>query len=163
MLVALAAFIYRRRWETLVGSALFLALSIAVIIRGGRLTGGSFGDREAEKTQVLVEQVLGHSTDTTFVAIFHSETLDPRDEAFRVAMSEALAPLADDPDVIGVVTPDRAPLELAPEMVSPRAKSAVAMVSLRGDFKEALSRYPAVRARLRSPEIPPRFLQSPSP
>lgn len=153
MLVALATFIYRRRWETLVGSALFLALSIAVIIRGGRLTGGSFGDREAEKTQVLVEQVLGHSTDTTFVAIFHSETLDPRDEAFRVAMSEALAPLADDPDVIGVVTPDRAPLELAPEMVSPRAKSAVAMVSLRGDFKEALSRYPAVRARLRSPEL----------
>ena len=42
---------------------------------------------------------------------------------------------------------------LAPSMVNGDAKSAIAMVSLKGDFKEALARYPAVRAHLQSPEL----------
>ncbi len=153
MFATLAAFIYRRRWWTLAASTLFLAASIATILRGGRLTGGSFGDGEAEKTQRLVEQVLGHSTDTTFVAVFHSDTLEARQPPFRAAMKAALAPLASHPDVLSVMTPDDAPFLIAPEMVNVGARSAVAMVSLKGDFKEALSRYPAVRARLRSADL----------
>jgi len=62
MFAALAAFIHRRPWWTLVACGLFLAVAIAVIVRGGRLTGGSFGDREAAQTQRLVEQVLGRFT-----------------------------------------------------------------------------------------------------
>src|SRR5580692_3824540 len=131
MFAALAGFIYRRRWGTLAASCLFLAASIAMVVRGGKLTGGSFGDSEAEKTERLVEQVLGHSTTTTFVAIFHSDAEDPRNEPFQTAMKAALAPLA----------------------VNGKAKSAIAMVSLKGEFKEALSRYPEVRARLRSPVL----------
>jgi len=153
MFASLAAFIYRRRWWTLAASTIFLAVSIAMVIRGGKLTGGSFGDREAEQTQRLVEQVLGHSTDTTFVVVLRSDTLDPREQSFRDATKAALAPLASDPDVLLVVTPDDAPLSLRPEMVNVEARSSVALVSLKGDFKEALSRYPAVRTRLRSPEL----------
>jgi RND superfamily putative drug exporter len=153
MFAALALFIHRRRWWTLAASMLFLAASIAMILRGGKLTGGTFGDREAEKTQRLVEQVLGHSNDTTFVAIFHNDTLDPHRQPFQAAMKAALAPLASDADVLSVMTPDDAPFVLAPEMVNGKARSAIAMVSLKGSFKEALSRYPAVRARLRSAEL----------
>src|SRR5687767_13065799 len=103
MVAALAAFIYRRRVWTLVASSLFLVAAIAMVIRGGRLTGGSFGDREAEKTQRLVEQVLGHSTDTTFIVVFRSETLEPSDPAFRDAMKSALAPLEGHAHVLSVV------------------------------------------------------------
>jgi putative drug exporter of the RND superfamily len=153
MFAALATFIYRRRWWTLAASTIFLAASIAMVLRGGKLTGASFGDNEAEKAQRLVDQVVGHSVDTTFVAVFHSDTLDARDEPFRLAMKSALAPLASDPDVLSVVSPSDAPSVLAPGMVNADAKSALAMVSLKGDFAEALSRYPAVRAQLRSPEL----------
>ena len=153
MFAALAGFIYRRRWGTLAASCLFLAASIAMVVRGGKLTGGSFGDSEAEKTERLVEQVLGHSTTTTFVAIFHSDAEDPRNEPFQTAMKAALAPLASHPGVLSVMTPDDAPPALAPDMVNGKAKSAIAMVSLKGDFKDALSRYAAVRAHLRSAEL----------
>ena len=149
MFTALATFIYRRRWWTLAASTIFLVAAIGMVLRGGRLTGGSFGDGEAERTQQLVEQVLGHSTDTAFVVVFHSDTLDPREPPFRAAMKAALAPLAGDADVLSIVTPDDAPGPLAIGMVNAGAKSALALVSMKGDFKQALSRYPAVRAQLR--------------
>jgi RND superfamily putative drug exporter len=151
MLGALATFIHKRRWWTLVASTLFLAAALAMVLRGGKLTGGGFGDNEAEKTQRLVEPVLGHSTATTFVAIFHSDTLDPRERPFRTAMTAALAPLETDPDVLSVMTVDNAPPAL--DLVNGEAKSAIALVSLKGDFKEALSHYLDVRAQLHSSEL----------
>ena len=150
MFATLAAFIYKRRWWALAASTIFLAAAIGMVLRGGRLTGGSFGDGEAERTQRFVEQVLGHSTDTAFVVVFHSDALDTKDPSFRAAMKAALAPLAGDPDVLSVVTPEGAPFPLAADMVNGGAKSALALVSMKGDFKGALSRYPAVRARIRS-------------
>jgi putative drug exporter of the RND superfamily len=161
MFRALAAFIYRRRRWTLAASTLFLAASIALVSRGGRLTGASFGDGEAQQTERLVEQVLGHPTDTTFVVVFHSprvdargsareQDLDPRERPFRDAMNAALAPLANHPDVLSVVTPDDAPFALAPDMVNGQASSAIVLVTLKGNFQEALLRYPVVRAQLRS-------------
>lgn len=151
MFARLAGFIYRRRWWTLVLSTLFLVASIATLLRGGHLTGGSFGDREAEATQRLVEGVTGHSTDTTFVAVFESADLESTDPRFDEAMRAALAPLEDDPDVLGIVRPDD-PL-LGEFMRSADHHRALAMVSLKGAFKEALSRYPAVRDKLRAPSL----------
>jgi RND superfamily putative drug exporter len=153
MFGALARFVQNRRWFTLACSAVFLAASIVAILRGGRLTGGSFGDGEAERTQRLVEQVLGHSNDTTFVVVFHSETLDARGQPFRAAMKAALAPVTQSPDVLSVVTPEDAPFPIAPDMVNRDAKSALALITLKGTFKEALGRYPRVRAELRSAEL----------
>src|SRR5262245_3889883 len=142
MFATLAAFIYQRRWSTLVASTLFLAAAIAVVLHGGRLTGGSFGDGEAEQAQQLSAEVLGQRTDNTLTAVFHSDTLDPRQEPFKGAMKAALAPLAGHPHVLSVMTPDDAPFLLAPRMVNAKAGSAVAMVSIAGSFKEAISRYP---------------------
>lgn len=153
MFTFLGSFIYRRRWATLVASALFLVASITMVLRGGSLTGGSFGDREAEQSQRLVEQVLGHSTDTTFVVVFQSKTLDAGSDAFRAAMTRALDPITHDPMVLGVVGPADAPPMLASAMVNPEAKGAVALVSLKGTFKEAIRHYPGVRDQLRSDEL----------
>ena len=132
MFAALGAFIYRKRWATLVVSLLFLVASIAMVARGGKLTSARFGDNEAWQTEHLVEQVVGHATNTTFVVIFHSDTKDPRNEPFQAAMKAALAPLSGDPRVLSVMSPDDAPPALAPGMVNGNAKSAVAMVSLVG-------------------------------
>jgi RND superfamily putative drug exporter len=153
MFAELGSFIYRKRWLTLVVSALFLAVSIAMVVHGGKLTGGSYGDNEAERTEDLAARVLGHATNTTFIAIFHSETLDPRNEPFQAAMKAALAPLRTDPSVLEVMDPDEAPPAMTIGMVNGNAKSAVAMVSLKGDFKEALALYPAARQKLRSAEL----------
>jgi RND superfamily putative drug exporter len=153
MFAALASFIYRRRWWTLAACTLFLVAALAMVLHGGKLTGVSFGDNEAEKTQRMVEHVSGHSIATTVIAIFHSDALDPRSEAFQTLMRAALAPLADDADVVSVVTPDDAPPALAPGMVNGEARSAIAMIGLKGDFQAALARYPGVRARLHSEEL----------
>jgi RND superfamily putative drug exporter len=150
VLAPLAAFIYRRRLGVLAASTLFLAGAIAMVVRGGALTGGTYGGGDAEETERLAAEVLGHPTDTTFVAVFHSETLAPRDPAFREAMNAALAPLSRRGEVLAVTTFEDAPRVLAPEMVNEAARSAIAFISMGGSFKEALSRYAAVRALLRS-------------
>lgn len=150
MFTWLAAFVFRHRWGTLIASVVFLVGALATVLHGGNLTGGSFGDREAEQTQRLVENVLGHSTDTTFVAVFHSESLAADSKEFGEAMAQALAPLTEHPDVLGVVRPHEAPRMLGREMVNTDAKSAIAIVNMRGTFKEAINRYPDVREALRS-------------
>ncbi len=149
----LATFIYNHRWGTLFASLAFLAASVATVLHGGNLTGGSFGDREAEQTQRLVEQVLGHSTDTTFVILFQSDGLAADSKAFREAMDAALEPVRKDANVLSVLTPENAPRPVAREMVNTEQKSVVALVSLKGTFKQAISRYPAIREQLRSNEL----------
>lgn len=153
MFALLATFIYKQRWGVLVAASVFLFASIGMVLRGGKLTGGSFGDREAEKTQKLVEKVLGFSNDTTFVIVFQSDQLDPGEAPFREAMTAALQPLTGDPDVLSVVTPEDASVLFAEAMVNREARSALALVSLKGEFKEALSRYPKVRKKLQSSEL----------
>ena len=153
MFAALGLFVHRRRWAILVVSTLALLASVVVVVEGGRLTGGTFGDSEAERTEALVAQVTGHPSDTTFVAVFHSDTLDPRTTPFREALKAALEPLEHDAHVLAVVRPDNAPPALAPGMIDADVKSAVALVSVAGDFKEALALYPGVRERLASPQL----------
>ncbi len=149
----LGAFIYRRRWLTLGACGLFLLLSIAVLLRGGQLTGGRIEGIEAERTQAVVEKVLGHTIDTTVVAVFHAPSMDPRNQDFQAAMAEALLPLRHDERVTGIMTNEDAPPQLAMDMVNAKAHSVIAFITLRGTLKEALQLYPGVRATLRSPTL----------
>jgi RND superfamily putative drug exporter len=142
MFESLGAFIHRRRHLVLVLAGLFLAASAVMLWRGGTLTSGNIRGLEAERAQALVEEVVGHPAETTFVAVVHGDALDP------VAVSAAVAPLRADPRVLSVVTPEDAPTFLAPGMVNAEAHAAFALITLRGDFKEALGAYPAVRGRL---------------
>src|SRR5450755_3108013 len=92
--------IYRHRWLTLVAAGVFLLASLLMLVRGGDLTSGVIKDLESERAQHLVEQVLGHSLDTTLVAIFHAPDLDPDDDDFQAALKAALAPVRADPAVV---------------------------------------------------------------
>jgi RND superfamily putative drug exporter len=149
----LGTVIYRFRWLTLGLALVLLLASLAMVWRGGELTTGTIGGLEAEAAQKLVDQVVGHAEDTTFVAIFHSADLDPDDEAFTDALSQALEPLRADPAVAGVMTSETAPPAIGLTMANSVTHSVLAFISLKGDLKHALQSYPEVRAKLRSSRL----------
>ena len=149
----LGAFIFRHRWSTLAACGLFLALSLAMLARGGQLTGGRIEGIEAERAQLVVEKVLGHTMDSTVVAVFRSPSLDPRNQDFQTALADALRPLRSDPRVASVMTSDDAPPQLAIDMVNPKAHSVFALITFAGSLRTALESYPAVRKSLQSPTL----------
>ncbi len=153
MFERLGAFIYRRRWLTLAACGLFLMLALAMLVHGGQLTGGRIEGIEAERTQAVVEKVLGHTMDTTVVVILRASAMDPRNQDFQAAVKETLEPLRHDPHVLGVMTADDAPPQLALDMQNPKAHSVFVLVTVAGTLKEALQVYPEVRERLRSPTL----------
>ena len=153
MFVRLADIVYRHRWLTLVLAAVVLAASVGVLLHGGQLTSGTVRPIESERAQQLVSDVLGHPSETTFVVLLRSSGLDPASPAFRAAMSDTLAPLAADARVASVVAPNNAPTFLVPGLVSRSAHSALALVTLTGDFKQALAAYPMVRRLIHSDQL----------
>src|ERR1700723_705605 len=99
----LGAVVFRFRWLVLIASGAFLALAVALLVRGGSLTSGVIHGLEAESAQRVIDAVTGRSADTTFVVVLRGEGLDARDPDFAHAASAALAPLHDDPHVAAVV------------------------------------------------------------
>ncbi len=150
MFEALGAFVFRFRWFVLVGSALFLATSIAVLVRGGALTSGVVHGLESERAQRIADIVSGHASDTTFVAVLHADGMDAHDPRFVDAAAAALVPLRSDPRVESVVSPDVLPPPFGESMIDGPGGAEIAVVALRGDFREALAAYPAVRSHLQS-------------
>jgi putative drug exporter of the RND superfamily len=150
MFEALGAFVFRFRWFVLVGSALFLATSVAVLARGGALTSGVIHGLESERAQRIVDTVSGHASDTMLVVVLHADGMDAHDPRFVAAAAAALAPLRADPRVESVVSPDVLPPPFGESMIDGPGGAEIALVALRGDFREALAAYPAVRARLQS-------------
>lgn len=153
MFEALGAAVYRFRWLVLAGAGVFLAASIAVLLRGGTLTTGTIRGLEARAVLQIAAATAGYPTETSFVVIFEdtrAKPLDARDGAFHEAMQHALDPLRAEAAVASVTTPDDAGPLLAPRMINGPAHAGFAIVTLRGDVKHALAAYPAVRARLKS-------------
>lgn len=148
--MALGSAIYRRRWLTLGLAGVFLLGSLAILLEGGELTSGSIRGLEADSAQRLVEGVLGRPLETTVVVIFQAKdpALAPDDQAFQAEVDRAVAPLRSDSRVALVTTTEDAPAALALEMAN--ARGALAYVTLKGEFREALRAYPGVRAELRS-------------
>jgi RND superfamily putative drug exporter len=153
MFAGLGAFVFRYRWVVLLTSGALLALAVGVLIHGGSLTSGVIHGLEAEKAQEIVADVTHHPTDTTFVVVFHRDGEGARDPAFQGAMSAALAPLREDARVAGVVSPDDLPEAYAAPMLDGPGGAAMALVTLAGDLREALTAYPAVREELRSDRL----------
>jgi uncharacterized membrane protein YdfJ with MMPL/SSD domain len=153
MFEALGRVIYRRRWLTLALATLFLAASVAMLVRGGPLTSGTIHGLEAERAQELVAEVLGHPADTTFVAVLHADDLDAATPAHRDAVRRALEPLRTNPRVLSVVGPEDAPPFMQAGMVNGPAHSAIALITLQGDVKTAIEAYPQVRGSLRSDRL----------
>lgn len=153
MFRALGAFIYRRRWLTLVLAAMFLVTSVGALFFSGRLSGGTIRGLEADRAEALVETVVGRSPDTTFVLLFHSDQDPPESPAFQSAMQRALQPLRSDQRVASVEAPSDANPMVAATRVNHDKKTAFAVVTLNGDAKEALAAYPSVRSSVSSERL----------
>jgi RND superfamily putative drug exporter len=145
----LGSFIPKRRWLVLILSGVFLAGAIALLVRGGTLTSGSIRGLEADEAAHLAEKVTRRPEETTFVAVFRArENKGDLDEA----MNASLLPLRSDPRVANVTAPREAGPIMGQAMSNPTARAAFALITLKGDFKEALAAYPAVRAEIKAPE-----------
>jgi putative drug exporter of the RND superfamily len=150
MFEALGAFVFRYRWLVLGASSAFLVVALVVLARGADLAAGEIYGLEAGRAQAIADRVIGRPADTTFLAVFHDNARDARGRAFLDDMAEALAPLYDDPRVLGVLAPQDLPAPLSAQMVDDAGGTAYALVTLRGTFQHALKDYAVVRARLRS-------------
>ncbi len=143
---------YRRRWHVLVAVSIWFVFALVLLSRGGRLSTGVIHGLEAEHASALADAISGHSSDTTFVAIFESKDARPGDPKFDAALDRALRPLRRDPRVASVTAPsDLGPL--GAEMTNPDRRAAFAIVSVRGEFADAADAYPELRKKLASDEL----------
>jgi RND superfamily putative drug exporter len=129
-------FVYRRRWATLVVSALLLGLSIVGILAGGTLAGnGGFGSNlaagQALKLVTAEIQPQQASSGSSFTVIFGSSTLSATDPAFQTAVEQAVASLITDPRVTGVTTPYTVPSIEESRLISKNSHKALVTVDLR--------------------------------
>jgi putative drug exporter of the RND superfamily len=149
----LGAFVFRYRWAVLVTSGALLALAVGVLVQGGSLTSGVIHGLEAEKAQEVVAAVTGRPVDTTFVVVLHADRKGAPEDGFADAASAALAPLRDDPRVAAVISPDDLPEAYAAPMIDGPGGTEMAIVTMAGDYREALAAYPAVRREIRSDRL----------
>src|SRR5262245_32146857 len=105
MFDALARFTYRRRTAILLAAFVWFACALVLLSSKGRLSTGLIHGIEAERAAELANRIPGRSTDTTFIVVFRSTSLDPAGPEFAAAMLEALAPLAQDSRIAAVVAP----------------------------------------------------------
>jgi RND superfamily putative drug exporter len=153
MFEGLGAFVFRYRWVVLLTSGALLALAVGVLIHGGSLTSGVIHGLEAEKAQEIVADVTRRPEGTTFIVVFRADGLDARDPVFTDAIGAALAPLQDDPRVASVVSPHDLPEVYATPMLDGPGGTAMAVITLAGDYRQALAAYPAVREEIRSDRL----------
>lgn len=154
-LARLAQFVFRRRVLVLVASALVVLAAAMTIARGGRLSSGDTEGLESERAKRVLEQELGVAGDASFTVL-----LSPRPglaESERIpALSEALAPLREDPRVRSVLAPDALPPAIASKMISPGG-DALAVVTMRDGFREAAAQYPELKRQVRDDRYEARF------
>jgi putative drug exporter of the RND superfamily len=134
-------FVHRRRWATLIVSALLLGLSVVGILTGGTLAGnGGFGANlaagQAAKLITAEIQPQQASTGSGFTLIFSSQTLTATDAAFQSAVEQAVAPLLTDPRVTGVTTPYSPATEPA-KLISKDRHKALVNISLQDNSIKA--------------------------
>jgi RND superfamily putative drug exporter len=153
MYASLGSFIHRRPWLTLLASALLLAVSVLLVLRGGRLAGASIAGLEADRAQGVVDAITGRPDDTSIAIVFESADLAPTESEFTAAMSRALAPLRVDPRVASVMTPDDAPGPMIDRLRSRDARTALALVTLRGSVEDGLAAWPELRKGLVSDRL----------
>lgn len=153
MFAALGSFVFRHKWSTLVASAVCLAIAVVLLLRGGRLGGATIAGLEGDEAQAVADSISGRPEQTTFIVAFRSQELAPTAPEFQEAVEAALAPIKGDPRVAAVVTPYDAPTFLIERLRSVKERTAVAFVTLTGDFQEALAAYPGVRDQIRSDRL----------
>jgi RND superfamily putative drug exporter len=143
MFETLASFAYRHARAILIATGLFLVAAIVIVVQGGRLTGGAVEGTEAPRAEGLAERVSGSLGDTTSIIVFSFPRVDPAVALPKI--ERALEPVRRNPAVRLLVTPGSAPAPLAPRMVNAQQHAAYALLTLRGDFVDAVREFAAVR------------------
>ncbi len=153
MLAAWGRFVFAHRVRVLVICGLFLAVALAVFVRGGTLTTGTIRGIEAQRAADLVDTALGKRAGPSFIAIFHSPTLTTDDPEFFEKMGNALAPLDDTPEVASVLSPVEAPPQLGNNLISADKHRAIAIIVFSGSLNEAAEAFPGVRAKIKPGDL----------
>ncbi len=149
MFAALGKLAIRRPWTVLAVSAVLLAASAFVIGLGGALSTGETRGTEADTARRLIDRELHLPGMSSFAIVFSSDTLTAADPRFMSAMHRALAPLRRDPHVARVIAPDDAPDIVGSHLISQDAQHALAIVTLREEYRDAIRIYPSMRAKVR--------------
>ncbi|MFN8641423.1 MAG: MMPL family transporter [Candidatus Binatia bacterium] len=147
---ALARLALHRPWQIIALCALVLISAGLVLWHGGRLSAGTTEGIESGIAQRIIEEKLAYPGDSSFLILFRGRDVAPGDARFADAVRAALAPLRADPRVRAVLAPDDAPQLVAERLQSSATRSALAVVSLRGDFSTAAAQYPELRALVRA-------------
>ena len=153
MYAALGTFIHRRPRLTLLASAIFLAVSLLLLVRGGRLAGASITGIEADRAQAVADAIAGRREEMSIVVAFQSADLAPKDPEFTAAMRRAVAPLRTHPRVASLMLPDEAPGPMMDRLRNNDAHTALAIVTLRGELQDGLSAWPELRKELTSDRL----------
>jgi uncharacterized membrane protein YdfJ with MMPL/SSD domain len=150
VLESLGVLIFRHRFATLGVTGLVLLLAIASLVRGGPLTGGRIEGLEADEAQALVDSVSGRRSETTFVVVFRSPDAGaPLARApLTAAIDAVLGRLKSNPSVLSIASPTDTSSPIASSLWNQEAGAAMALVSLAGEFPEALEAYANVRKAL---------------
>jgi len=146
MLAAWGRVVVRHRGPVLAAAAATLALSAAGLARGGTLVSGSIGATESARAQHLAETALHQPGDTSFELLFRSPGLSFDDATFHGALERAVRRLEADPRVLSVRSPYTKPAPVGERFVAADRRSALAVVTLRGDERQAARAYAGVRA-----------------
>lgn len=150
MLSAWGRFVFRKRGWVLCASVVLLAISGALLQRGGDLTSGALEGTESEIGSRLIERALGRPGESSFSILFESDEFAADAPEFRAALGAALAPLREDPRVAFVTAPDQAPAALARSLTAEDGRAVLAHVALADEFQEARRAFPELAALVRS-------------
>jgi RND superfamily putative drug exporter len=147
--------VHRFRWVTLFVSLVLLGSTVAALLTvpAPNSNGSVSPPTESARADNLIRAQLTGSSPPTFDLIFSSPSLQTGDAAFRSAMQDALAPLADDARVSGIQTPYTATGGAAAALQSKNGHEAIAVVTLKEDASSARRDYSALRGLVHSDSL----------
>jgi len=151
-------FVYRFRWATLVVSGALLAISIALAIQGGTLTGGGPLRSKLESFQAsqLTNDELNSGQSSTiatsnFDLMFKSDSLSVSDQQYKDAVTAALAPIKEDPRVVSILTPyNGSSPQVARSLTSKDGHEALVIVEVDAAGQAAWPIYDDLRPKVKS-------------
>ncbi|HEV8229473.1 MAG TPA: MMPL family transporter [Candidatus Limnocylindria bacterium] len=157
MLEGWGRFVHRRRWPVFAASLLLLAVSIALVLQGGRLEFTStIPSTESGRASKLLDELRRPSATaapgSSFTLVFRSDTLAVNDPAYRDAVAEALAPLRADERVTSVRSYYDAPSPQS-SLLSRDGRSMIASVQLKDPRRVSETYFDELRALVRSDRL----------
>jgi RND superfamily putative drug exporter len=147
-------FVYRKRWAVLVGSGVLLALSLVSLLMGGTLQSGGplSSNLESAKAGNLVTSQLGAAKQTSnFDLIFKSNTLTVNDPAYKAALTDAIAPIQNDPRISSLTTPyNTNNPQVTAALTSKDGREALVTVELNSTGQQSWKDYTDLRGEVHS-------------